>query len=54
MLGWVCEKMATKKSALGGGRFFASGSIAIGNNASTYNNLCVPSGDCSTTAKNGS
>jgi hypothetical protein len=27
MLGWICEKMATQESALGGGKFFAFGSI---------------------------
>jgi hypothetical protein len=46
--------MATQKSALGGGKFFASGSTTVGNGASTCNDLCVGGGDCSTTAWNGS
>jgi len=54
MLGRICEKMATPKSALVGGRFSASGSTTIGKNTSAYDNPCVPIGDCSIIAGNGS
>jgi hypothetical protein len=33
MLGWIRVKMATSELALGGGKFFAFDSTAIGNNA---------------------
>jgi hypothetical protein len=33
--------MAIQESALGGGKFFAYGSTAIGNDTSAYNDLCV-------------
>jgi len=46
MLGWICEKMATPKSTPKGGRFYASGSITVGNGASTYNNPCALGRDC--------
>jgi hypothetical protein len=45
MLNWICEKLATQKSALGGGRFYASDSTIVGNDASTYNDPCVLVGD---------
>jgi hypothetical protein len=54
MLGWIHEKMAIQESTLGGGKFSISGSIAVGNGASTCNDPCAPGGDCSTTARNGS
>jgi len=54
MLGWIREKMATQESALRGGRFFASGSIVIGNGASACNNPCIIGGGYSTTIGNGS
>jgi len=54
MLGWICEKMATPKSTLGGGMFYAFGSTTVGNGVSACNNLCAPSEDYSTVAKNGS
>jgi hypothetical protein len=53
MLGWICEKMAIQELTLGGGKFFASNSIAIGNDALACNNLCAPSDDCSIAARNG-
>jgi len=53
MLGWICEKMAIQESAPGGGRFFASGSIIVGNGTSTCNGLCTIGGGYSTTAGNG-
>ncbi len=46
--------MVILKSALGGGKFFASGSITIGNGVSTCNDPCAPGEDCSTIARNGS
>jgi hypothetical protein len=52
MLGWIREKMATQESAPGGGRFFAFGSIAVGNGAFACSGPCVPGKDCSTTAGN--
>jgi len=54
MLGWIFEKMATQALAPGGGRFFASSSTVAGNGASTCNNPCALSEDCSTAAGNGS
>jgi hypothetical protein len=36
MLGWIREKMATQKSALGGGRFYAFDSIVIKNGSSRF------------------
>jgi hypothetical protein len=44
MLGWIYEKMATQKSTIGGGKFFASG----------LTNPCATGGDCSTAAGNSS
>jgi hypothetical protein len=52
MLGWICEKMVIQELALGGGRFSASGSTAVGNNASACNDPCALGGDCSTAARN--
>jgi hypothetical protein len=49
MLGWICEKMATLESTLGGGRLSAFGSTTVGNGASSYNDSCVPGEHCSTT-----
>jgi hypothetical protein len=46
--------MATQESALGGGRFHASGSTVTKNNTSTYSDSCVPSEDYSTVVGNGS
>jgi hypothetical protein len=54
MLGWIHEKMAIQESTLGGGRFFAFGSTAVGNDASPCNNSCARGGDCSTVVGNGS
>jgi hypothetical protein len=54
MLGWIREKMAIQESALGGDRFSTSGSIDVGNDASTYSDLCAPNEDCSIVAGNGS
>jgi hypothetical protein len=50
MLGWICEKMATQKLAPRGGRFFASGSTIVRNNASA----CAFQEDYSTDVGNGS
>jgi hypothetical protein len=52
MLGWIHEKMATQKSALGGGRFLAFGLIVIENGASSCSNSCTLGGDCSTAVGN--
>jgi len=46
--------MITQELTPRGGRFFASSSIAAGNNASTYNDPCTPSENCSTATRNGS
>jgi hypothetical protein len=54
MLGWIREKMATQESTPSGGRFFAFGSTVVGNGASTCNNPCAPSENCSTVARNDS
>jgi hypothetical protein len=54
LLGWIREKMAIQESAPRGGMFSTSDSTVIGNNASTYNDPCVPGKDCSTTVGNGS
>jgi hypothetical protein len=57
MLHWICEKMATQELALGGGRFFVSGStvvIVVGNSASTCNDPCALGEDCSIAIRNGS
>jgi hypothetical protein len=53
MLGWIREKMAILESTPKGGKFSIFGSTTVGNDASTCNDLCTPSGDYSTTAKNG-
>jgi len=53
MLGWIREKMAIQESALGGGRFFASSSIVVGNGTSTCSDSCIIGGAYSTTAGNG-
>jgi hypothetical protein len=53
MLDWIHEKMATLKSAPGGGRFFASGSTTAGNGTSACNDLCTPGGDYSIAVRNG-
>jgi len=45
MLGWIREKMAIPESTPRGGRFFASGSIAVGNDISACSNPCPPSRD---------
>jgi hypothetical protein len=54
MLGWICEKMAIQESTLRGGRFSASNSIAIRNDAFACNDMCVLGRDCLTAAGNGS
>jgi hypothetical protein len=54
MLGWICEKMATRESTPRGGKFFASDSIAVGNNALSCNDLCALGRDCLITARNSS
>ncbi len=54
MLGWIREKMVTKESTLGGGRFSAFDSIVFGNSASACNDPCASGEDCSTTARNSS
>jgi hypothetical protein len=54
MLGWICEKMTTQESTLGGGKFSTSGSTIAGNYASTCNDLCILSEDCSITIGNDS
>jgi hypothetical protein len=54
MLGWICEKMTTPELTLGGGRISTSGSTTVGNGASTCNDPCVPSGDCSIVTGNSS
>jgi len=54
MLGRIREKMATPKSAPGGGRFSTSGSTIVGNDALICNDPCAPIGDCSIIAGNGS
>ncbi len=54
MLGWIREKIVIQESTPRGGRIFASGSIAAENGASTYNDLCAPSGDYSIATGNGS
>jgi hypothetical protein len=54
MLGWVREKMVIQESALGGGRFSASGSTIVGNDALACNGPCVIGGDYSTAIGNGS
>jgi hypothetical protein len=54
MLGWIREKMATQELAPGGGRFFASNSTVVGNNALACSDSCVPSKDCSTATGNDS
>jgi hypothetical protein len=54
MLDWICEKMATQESALGGGRFFAFGSIVAGNGTSAGNDLYALGEDCSIAVGNGS
>jgi hypothetical protein len=41
MLSWIYEKMVIQESAPGGGRFFTSGSIVIGNSALACNSPCV-------------
>jgi hypothetical protein len=41
MLGWIREKMDTQESTPRGGRFFASGSIIVGNDALACSNPCV-------------
>jgi hypothetical protein len=52
MLGWIHEKMATQESALGGAKFFASSSTAIGNDALACNDLCTLYEDYSIVARN--
>ncbi len=52
-MGWIYEKMTTQESTLGGGRFFASGSIVIGNGVSTCSDPCIPSKDYSIIVGNG-
>jgi hypothetical protein len=54
MLGWIREKMGILELAPRGGRFFTSGSTTTRNNALTCNDPCVPGGDYSTVARNGS
>jgi hypothetical protein len=53
MLGQIHEKMATPKSALGGGRFSASDSTTIGNDVLTCNDPCTPIKDCWIVVGNG-
>jgi hypothetical protein len=45
--------MATLESALGGGKFSASGSTTAGNDTSVWSDPCVPGGDYSTIVRNG-
>jgi hypothetical protein len=54
MLGSICEKMATQKSAPWGGRFFASDSTTTENDASTCNSMCALSKNYSTAVRNDS
>jgi hypothetical protein len=54
MLGWICEKMATQESTLGGGRFSAFGSILVGNGTSAYNGPCIIGRGYSTAVGNSS
>ncbi len=54
MLGWIREKIVIQASAVGGGRFFASGSTVIGNGASTCSDSCALGEDCSIVTRNGS
>jgi hypothetical protein len=54
MLSSFHEKMAIQESALGGGRFFASNSTVVGNDASTCSDPCASSEDCSTAIRNSS
>jgi hypothetical protein len=48
------KKMATPKSALGGGRFSAFGSTTARNDASTCSDPCILGEDCSTATRNSS
>jgi hypothetical protein len=48
MLGWIHEKMGIQELAPGGGKFFASGSTADGNDTLACNKPFAPCGDCST------
>ncbi len=54
MLGLIFEKMVIQETTPRGGRFFASGSTATGNDALVCNDLCVPGKDCSIAIGNGS
>jgi len=54
MLGWIHEKMATQESALGGAKFFASSSTAVGNGALACNDPCALCEDYSIVTRNGS
>jgi hypothetical protein len=54
MLGWIREKIVTQESTPRGGRFSACGSITARNGASTCNDPCIPSGDCSIAIGNSS
>jgi hypothetical protein len=54
MLCWIREKMVTQELALGGGMFFASSSIVVGNDASTCSDLCTLGEDYSIAVGNGS
>ncbi len=48
MLGWICEKMATRESVPRGDRFFAFSSTIAKNGTSACNDPCAPCRDYST------
>jgi len=54
MLGRIREKMATPESAPGGGRFSASDSTTVGNDALACSDSCAPIRDCSIVVGNDS
>jgi hypothetical protein len=54
ILSKICEKMATQESALRGGRFFAFGSIAVGNDTLACSGPCTICRACSTVVGNSS
>jgi hypothetical protein len=51
ILGLIREKMATQESVPRSGKFFAFGSIVIGNSALAYSDPCALGEDCSTIAR---
>ncbi len=53
MLGWICESHYLK-IILRSGRFFASSITVVGNSDLTYNDLCIPHEDFSTSVGNSS